>query len=265
MKKTLIHGGIVLGLALALVLGTGGLGDTGRVDAAAIQNIKGHIPLKEVKLNIEHNATDEDTGFQGAIDSEGWKNLVFKNPKGVAVLKITGLNEWGELGLTELFFETVEPANADVPIEDMLALLPEGMYAVQGTGIEYGDLTGKTGGRAWLTHDIPEGPVLLLPEEGAEVPVTADVVFDWESVTRTIEGDALTIIAYQLIVEKHTDTPEPHMIGKRGSVSMYLAPSVTRMRIPKEFFEPRTDYDWEVLAIEESGNQTLSSGKFSTN
>ena len=23
------------------------------------------IPLKEAKLNIEHNATDEDTGFQG--------------------------------------------------------------------------------------------------------------------------------------------------------------------------------------------------------
>jgi len=27
--------------------------------------------LKEAKLNIEHNATDEDTGFQGYVDSEG--------------------------------------------------------------------------------------------------------------------------------------------------------------------------------------------------
>ena len=33
------------------------------------------VPLKEAKLNIEHNATDEDTGFQGAIDSEGWRRL----------------------------------------------------------------------------------------------------------------------------------------------------------------------------------------------
>ena len=30
------------------------------------------IPLKEAKLNIEHNATDHDTGFQGFIDSDGW-------------------------------------------------------------------------------------------------------------------------------------------------------------------------------------------------
>ena len=33
------------------------------------------IPLKEAKLIIEHNATDEDTGFQGFIDSEGWQKL----------------------------------------------------------------------------------------------------------------------------------------------------------------------------------------------
>ena len=29
----------------------------------------GDVPLKEAKLNVEHNATDEDTGFQGFIDS----------------------------------------------------------------------------------------------------------------------------------------------------------------------------------------------------
>ena len=30
------------------------------------------VPLKDAKLNIEHNATDRDTGFQGFVDSEGW-------------------------------------------------------------------------------------------------------------------------------------------------------------------------------------------------
>ena len=38
------------------------------------------VPLKEAKLNIEHNFTDEDTGFQGAIDSEGWKELTVTGP-----------------------------------------------------------------------------------------------------------------------------------------------------------------------------------------
>jgi hypothetical protein len=33
------------------------------------------IPLKEAKLNIEHNATDEDTGFLGAIERNGNQTL----------------------------------------------------------------------------------------------------------------------------------------------------------------------------------------------
>ena len=70
------------------------------------------IPLKEAKLNIEHNATDNDTGFQGFIDSEGWKWLEVRGPDGV-VLTFRGRGDLGELGLTELFFESVEPANSE--------------------------------------------------------------------------------------------------------------------------------------------------------
>ena len=82
------------------------------------------IPLKDAKLNIEHNATDEDTGFQGFVDSEGWRRLDVRGPDG-RVLTFQGRGSLGRLGLTELFSETVEPANADVPIEEMLAKLPE--------------------------------------------------------------------------------------------------------------------------------------------
>ena len=42
------------------------------------------------------------------------------------VLTIKGRGTLGNLGLTELFFETVEPENADTPIKKMLAKLPEG-------------------------------------------------------------------------------------------------------------------------------------------
>jgi len=34
--------------------------------------------------------------------------------------------------------------------------------------------------------------------------------------------------------------------------------------LPQGFLQPGTAYKWEVLAIEESGNQTLSSGEFTT-
>ncbi len=218
------------------------------------------IPLKDAKLNIEHNATDNDTGFQGFVDSEGWRNLTVKGPDGT-VLYFEGRGELGQLGLTELFFESVEPANADVPIEEILETLPEGNYRLSGKAMENGEGLGQTSGTAWLTHTIPAGPELISPAEGAVV-ATSGVVAEWGEVTETITGDDVNIIAYQLIIERDED-PHPHMIGKFG-LSMYLPPDVTSIEIPDGFLEPGTAYKWEVLAIEESGNQTLSSGSFET-
>lgn len=248
--KESMRGALVGGLwavVTPLILGTGTSGaDT--------------IPLKEAKLNIEHNATDNDTGFQGAIDSEGWARLEVSGPDGV-VLEFKGRGELGLLGLTELFFETVEPENVDVPIDEMLAMLPEGKYTIKGRAMEDGESAGEVLGTAWLTHNIPAGPVLQAPALGAIVPA-ADLVVSWAPVTKTIRGSAVTIVAYQLIIEKDEE-PHPHMIGKRG-LSMYLPASVTTMTVPGAFFEPGTPYKWEVLAIEESGNQTLSSSEFRT-
>ena len=218
------------------------------------------IPLKEAKLNIEHNATDSDTGFQGFIDSEGWKRLDVRGPGGF-VLTLEGRGKLGELGLTELFFESVEPANADVPIEEILKRLPEGDYTFEGEAMENGESAGNTSGIALLTHDIPEGPALLSPGEGAVVPA-GDLEVAWSPVTQTITGEDVQIIAYQLIIEKDEESP-PHMIGKLG-LSMYLPSTVTTITVPGGFLEPGTAYKWEVLAIEESGNQTLSTGEFAT-
>ncbi len=214
------------------------------------------VPLKEAKLNIEHNATDLDTGFQGFIDSEGWQRLDVTGPDGV-VLTLEGRGQLATLGLTELFFETVEPENAEVPIEDILAMLPEGDYTIEGPTVD----GGRTVGTALLTHDIPAGPVLLSPEEGATVPAS-NLVISWSPVTQTITGEAVTIVAYQLIVEVDEE-PHPHAFAKR-QLSVHVPPSVTSVTVPNEFLQPGTLYKWEVLAIEESGNQTLSSSEFTT-
>jgi hypothetical protein len=214
------------------------------------------VPLKEAKLIIEHNATDLDTGFQGFLDGEGWERIDVSGPRG-QVLRFEGLGSLKEHGLTELFFETVEPENAEVPIDELLTLLPEGEYTFSGPTVD----GGFTEGTATLTHDIPAGAVLMTPAEGAVVPLTG-LVMSWGAVTQTINGDPVTITSYQLIIEKD-EPPPPNSIGKRG-LSMYLPPTVTSMSIPTEFLEPATAYAWEVLAIEQSGNQTLSSGTFET-
>lgn len=234
------------------------------LSAAAVYGGSGSgavVPLKEAKLIIEHNATDKDTGFQGFIDSEGWQRIDVRGPGGT-VLTLQGRGSLAKLGLTELFFETVEPANTDVPIDQMLAKLPAGKYVISGPTQANGTSTGRTAGVATLTHVIPAGPKLVSPAEDAVVP-TRGVVARWKPVTTTITGRPVKIIAYQLIIEKDTPKPPPHMIGKFG-LSIYLPPSVTSLPVPNGFLEPNTAYNWEVLAIERSGNQTLSSGAFKT-
>ena len=218
------------------------------------------VPLKEAKLNIEHNATDGDTGFQGFIDSEGWRRLAARGPGG-QILTFETRGALANLGLTELFFESVEPENKDVPINRLLSTLPEGRYTFSGVGQENGRSTGRTAGTAWLTHDIPAGPTLLTPATDARVP-SRGLVARWKPVSRTITGKPARIVAYQLVIEKDGEPPR-HMIGT-FALSMYLPPSVTSIAVPNGFLQPRTAYTWEVLAIERSGNQTLSSGSFRT-
>ena len=243
-----------LTLVLAVVL------SAAAVSASRAEQSARATPLKDSQLNIEHNATDEDTGFQGFVDSEGWRRLDVRGPGG-QVLGFEARGSLAKLGLTELFFESVEPENAKVPIDEMLAKLPEGRYTISGPTQENGKSVGRTSGKAWLTHDIPAGPKLVSPAAGATVPVRG-VVARWKPVSKTITGDPVTIIAYQLIVEKDVE-PHPHMIGQLG-LSIYVPRSVTSIAIPNGFLQPRTRYTWEVLAIERSGNQTLSSGEFRT-
>jgi len=218
------------------------------------------VPLKETKLIIEHNATDRDTGFQAFVDSEGWQRLELIGPQGV-VLRFEGKGELGELGLTELFFETVEPENAAKPIAELLEDLPAGTYTFKGRAMADGEAGGEILGTAQLSHEIPAGPPLLAPPANATVPV-AEVVLRWGAVTQTIAGRPIEIVAYQLIVERKTD-PHPTMIGKWG-LSAYLPPTTTALALPAGLLAPGTDYEWEVLAIAANGNQTLCSSRFRT-
>lgn len=247
-------------LGAAVVTGTSVLADARPPRVTATPSADTAVRLKDAKLNIEHNATDRDTGFQGFIDSEGWRRLDVTGPRG-KVLRFESRGSLAKLGLTELFFESVEPQNARVPIREMLAKLPAGRYTIAGPAMENGTSTGTTSGTAWLTHDIPAGPKLVAPRDGAVVPARG-LVTRWKPVTKTITGDPVRIIAYQLIVEKDIE-PNPHMIGKLG-LSMHLPPTVTSIEVPDGLLEPRAAYTWEVLAIERSGNQTLSSGSFRT-
>ena len=145
--------------------------------------------LKAAKILIEHNSTDEDTGFQGFADGDAYNRLTITDPDNVDIVIITSAGGLFDFGLAELFFETSEPENADVPIVDVLSRLPEGTYTFT-ADIVGGDESTLT---ATLSHDVPEGPVLTSPENEAEDVDPNNVIVSWEPVTTDLEGDAINI------------------------------------------------------------------------
>ncbi len=215
--------------------------------------------LTQAKLLIEHNSTDEDTGFQGFADGDPWNELTISGPGSVEIVKVTPAGGLFNFGLTELFFETSEPANEDVPIDEVLARLPEGTYTFRGVMVDGGESTMT----ATFTHDIPAGPELTSPADGAADVDPANTVVSWEPVTTDIDGGPLNIVGYQLIVEVNAPPLFPQGFA-RPVLSVYLPATATTVTVPAEFMQGGTDYEYEVLAIEESGNQTLSSAAFAT-
>jgi hypothetical protein len=214
--------------------------------------------LSAAKLLIEHNATDEDTGFQGFADGDPWNELTIKGPDGDQ-LTVLPEGKFHNFGLTELFFETSEPKNAEVPIEDVLARLPEGTYTFTGDMVD-GEKSTMT---ATFSHKIPAGPVLQTPIDGSTDVDKNNVVVAWDPVTKDINGSDIQIVGYQVIVEKDEEPQYPQGFAK-ALFSIYLPATATNVAIPVEFMESDAPYKYEVLAIEENGNQTLSSAEFTT-
>ncbi len=214
------------------------------------------IPIDITKMFIEYNATDLDVGVQVFLDGGSYKHLKGFKPDGRKFLDITGTNSLAKQGLTETFFESSEPSLAEVPLDVFLARFPQGEYEFEGVGIDGVPLEGEV----MLTHTIPAGPFLISPAEG-DVVDPNNLVIMWEPVTETFDGSTdIEIIGYQVIA---TTLDPGRVAGKRG-FNVEVPADVTSLTVSREYLDPDTEYEWEVLAIEAGGNQTLSSSTFTT-
>jgi len=211
------------------------------------------IQFDETKIIIEVNSTDGDAGIQIFLDGEGWAELEVSDPDGEEILEIEAEGSVAMQGITELFFESAEPSFDEQSLDELFALFPEGKYRFKGETVDGKRLRGK----AMLTHAIPDGPVIVSPEEG-EIVDPDDVVIFWDPVVDPFPGTYLpvNIVGYQVIVARE----EPTLLV----LSVDLPASATQVTVPWEFLEPETEYVFEVLAIEESGNQTISESEFET-
>ena len=199
--------------------------------------------LSESRIYIEYNQSANDLGYHVSLDGEDWTRLAIFSPIGRKTFEVEGRGAYKRLGMTELFFEGAEPSLDEFPLKELLALFPEGHYNFEGTTVEGEEI----GGTGTLSHAVPNGP--------AEVRVVLSgdsLVISWAPVTTTPPGfpeKPIAIVAYQLIVDAFEVTV-PH--------------TVTSVTVSPEFVAslPSGEVLFEVLAIDVSGNQTISESSF---
>jgi hypothetical protein len=196
------------------------------------------------RIYIEYNSSANDLGFHVSLDGEDWKTLKIVNPAGVTILDLTGKGPYAQLGLTELFFEGAEPNLDDFPLAQLLALFPEGQYRFSGLTVGGTRISSS----AVLSHAVPDGPAV-----SSEVNDDS-IVIRWEAVTDHPEGfpeQKIQIVAYQVLVD-------PFQVTLPGSSR--------EVTLPPEFVESLKAgaHPFEVLAIDASGNQTITEGSFVT-
>ena len=216
----------------------------------------GATPFEDALVFIEFNSTDEDLGFHATFDAEGWKEAVICGPDGSKLFEVKAGGSTNKHGLSELFFEGAEPSLNEQPLDEFLARFPEGEYIIAGETIE-GDPLIST---ATFTHDIPDGPVMISPGED-EVVNLDTVIIAWEPVT---SPPGIEIVRYELsFAPEDPEEGDPQPVFDID-LFLELPSTVTEFRIPPELLMPGTEYVFEVLAIEVSGNKTITEVAFST-
>jgi Fibronectin type III domain len=229
---------IAAGVAALALLALGG---TALGHGQGSKTASNPIRLADATMIVEVNATDGDAGLQVFLDGEPWRSMRITSPDGRTILAVKATGRLRNFGLTELFSESSEPPFDEFPLRRFRALFPEGRYSFVGTTVEGERLVG----RARLTHDIPHGPEIVSPADGAAV-APENVVASWKPVT-TPAG--IRIAGYRAIVTRE----DPLRV-----FSVDLPASVHSVTVPPQFLEAGTEYKLEVQAIEANGNQTLT-------
>lgn len=215
-------------------------------------------------LNYETNATDGDVGIQAFYDADGLTHVTIKDPSGKTILAIEASSGLGKVGFTEMFFEGMEPLISELVPEDeeneseftlkqIFELFPAGEYVFEGRTVDGENLKGT----ATLTATLPGGPVIVAPQEDEEVPAGKPLVIDWEPVTETLVPNlgALSVSGYHVIVSNEDANHE---------FTIDVPADTTEVTVPAVFVAPDTEFDFEIIAVETSGNLTVTESSFET-
>lgn len=230
------------------------------------------IPFEEAHIFFELNDTDGDLGIHGLIDGEDWRKLEIEMPQGREMLDVKVKSQLRLQGLTEFFFESAEPTFDELSPDEFFARFPEGIYEVSGETLEGEELESETE----LTHVMPAPPQPTVNGEpmaeecDEEEPsfditeVSAPVTIAWSAVTMSHpDGDGggagvqppvpVTIHNYEVVVEVELEINGEEFVSVFSAI---VPPDVMSVTIPSEFLALDDTFKYEVLAREESYNQT---------
>ena len=227
------------------------------------------IPFAVAQVFFELNNTDGDLGIHALIDGEPWKRLQIEDVNERRILNVGVRGRLRRQGLTEIFFESAEPPFDELAPEKFFARFPQGTYEVEGRTLDGDELESETE----ITHAMPAPPeptVNGIPmaeqcddeEPGYDAPdVSGPVVISWPAVAATHpdlgyprSSPDISIFNYQVVVETELEGPGGEEFTTVFSV--VLPPDVTQMTVPAEFLAQAGEFKYEVLAREESWNQT---------
>jgi hypothetical protein len=227
-------------------------------------------PFKLTNIHFETNASACDMGIQISFDTDGLTEGEVESPTGRVVYSFESVyGKETTHDVTEGFQERVEPPIMDledalgcepsddaISLSQLLSAWPAGTYEFSGEsdGTEFE-------GTADLTHKVPAGPEITSPEDGAIVPHDANLLIKWKKVTGPIIPSLgpVQVVGYHALVVDVTQPVLPP--GKtKTSLDADLSKSETSFLVPKQYLEPGRIYEFEVLATEQGGNQTITEG-----
>ena len=228
--------------------------DGTQVSEANTKPAKKIVKLKDARLKIELNTTAGDAGVQVFIDSDPWKSMDIYDPYGRRVFRSTTHGRFAKQGGTELFLESAEPNFSELTLAEFFKRFPEGKYQFRGKGLK-----GETFvGTSTFTHNLAAGPELVSPVDGGPLVNPNNAVMTWKPVG---PANGSPIVGYQvLIVQLKSSFPAIPKV----TLDVTMPATATSMAVPVGFLLPGTPYEWEVIAIEASGNQTLTTSFFET-
>jgi hypothetical protein len=227
-------------------------------------------PFKQTNIHFETNSSACDMGIQMSFDTNGITEGEVEDPNERVVFSLGAVEGMEETqDLTESFHERVEPpvieletalgcepSSDAVSLDDLLDAWPAGTYEFDGEsdGVEFE-------GVAKLTHRVPAGPEILTPSDGAIVAHDAPLLMRWRKVTAPIlpRLGPVEVVGYHIVV---VDVTSPVLApGKtKTALDADLSKNETTFHVPKQYLEPNRIYEFEVLATEKGGNQTITEG-----